>query len=196
MKDLGSCDIYPGSLVHSPNGRFVAVCGDGEYIIYTALAWRNKSYGSALSFVWGEDSNTFATRDSTSIVRWGVETRHTLGPSVCEEKPLHVIIGTRNTAVKLCFGMLLLLTMQKSPKSPLSLCLRCSSCSLEAPVRRKCTMLCDSPVLDSDTDTCQEHAPSLAAQSLFFAARWAIASLHLLRLKHAMLQAAQELQGV
>ncbi len=77
VKDLGSCDIYPGSLVHSPNGRFVAVCGDGEYIIYTALAWRNKSYGAALSFVWGEDSNTFATRDSPSIVRWGAEMRRT-----------------------------------------------------------------------------------------------------------------------
>ena len=71
VKDLGSCDIYPGTLVHSPNGRFVAVCGDGEYIIYTALAWRNKSYGSALSFVWGEDSNIFATRDSSSSIRWG-----------------------------------------------------------------------------------------------------------------------------
>jgi len=68
-KDLGSCDMYPGTLVHSPNGRFVAVCGDGEYIIYTALAWRNKSYGSALSFVWGDDSNICATRDSSSSVR-------------------------------------------------------------------------------------------------------------------------------
>ena len=27
----------------------MTVCGDGEYIIYTALAWRNKSFGSALS---------------------------------------------------------------------------------------------------------------------------------------------------
>lgn len=69
VKDLGSCDMYPATLVHSPNGRFVAVCGDGEYIIYTALAWRNKSYGSALSFVWGEDSNVFATRDGSSSVR-------------------------------------------------------------------------------------------------------------------------------
>ena len=39
-----------------------AVCGDGEFVIYTALAWRNKSYGSALEFVWANDSNVFATR--------------------------------------------------------------------------------------------------------------------------------------
>lgn len=69
VKDLGSCDMYPGSLIHSPNGRFVAVRGDGEYIIYTALAWRNKSYGNALSFVWGDDSSVYATRESSSTVR-------------------------------------------------------------------------------------------------------------------------------
>ncbi|KAI8022293.1 Coatomer subunit beta'-2 [Camellia lanceoleosa] len=28
------------SLKHNPNGRFAVVCGDGEYIMYTALAWR------------------------------------------------------------------------------------------------------------------------------------------------------------
>lgn len=35
----------PQSLRHNSNGRFVTVCGDGEYVIYTALAWRNKSFG-------------------------------------------------------------------------------------------------------------------------------------------------------
>ena len=64
--DLGSSDLYPQSLQHSPNGRFVTVCGDGEYVIYTALAWRNKSFGAALEFVWGDDSNVFATRESSS----------------------------------------------------------------------------------------------------------------------------------
>nr|GEZ32709.1 coatomer beta' subunit [Tanacetum cinerariifolium] len=52
VKELGTCDLYPQSLKHNPNGRFVVVCGDGEYIIYTALAWRNRSFGSALEIVW------------------------------------------------------------------------------------------------------------------------------------------------
>eukprot|EP00884_Botryococcus_braunii_P001163 jgi/Botrbrau1/11047/Bobra.92_2s0018.1 len=69
VKDLGSCDLYPQQLVHNPNGRFVTVCGDGEYIIYTALAWRNKSFGTALEFVWGSDSSVFATRESTTSVK-------------------------------------------------------------------------------------------------------------------------------
>lgn len=70
-KDLGLCEVYPQTLIHSPNGRFVAVCGDGEYIVYTALAWRNKAFGSALDFVWAskENSNDFAIRQSPMSVK-------------------------------------------------------------------------------------------------------------------------------
>jgi coatomer subunit beta' len=31
-KDMGSCELYPQTLAHNPNGRFVVVCGDGEYV--------------------------------------------------------------------------------------------------------------------------------------------------------------------
>eukprot|EP00249_Psilotum_nudum_P021933 c28306_g1_i1 orf=1196-3937(-) len=68
VKELGSCDLYPQSLKHNPNGRFVVVCGDGEYIIYTALAWRNRSFGSALEFVWSADGE-YAVRESTSKIK-------------------------------------------------------------------------------------------------------------------------------
>jgi coatomer subunit beta' len=69
VKELGACDIYPQSLKHSPNGRFVAVCGDGEYVIYTALAWRNKSFGAALEAVWSADGAEYAVREPGSKVR-------------------------------------------------------------------------------------------------------------------------------
>ncbi|GLC41850.1 hypothetical protein PLESTM_001257800 [Pleodorina starrii] len=69
VKDLGSCDLYPQSLQHNPNGRFVVVCGDGEYIVYTALAWRNKAFGSGLEFVWSADSNDYAIREASSKVK-------------------------------------------------------------------------------------------------------------------------------
>lgn len=69
-KDLGSTEIYPQTLLHSPNGRFVAVCGDGEYIIYTALALRNQAFGSALDFAWGADNDKdFAIRESSLSVK-------------------------------------------------------------------------------------------------------------------------------
>lgn len=63
VRELGTTEIYAQSLQHSPNGRFVTVCGDGEYIVYTSLAWRNKAFGSGLGFAWANDSNTYAVRD-------------------------------------------------------------------------------------------------------------------------------------
>eukprot|EP00126_Sphaerothecum_destruens_P006585 Sdes_comp19433_c0_seq1m10814 len=68
-KELGSCEVFPQSLLHNPNGRFVCVCGDGEYIIYTALAWRNKSFGQALEFVWAADAGEYAVRESSSKIK-------------------------------------------------------------------------------------------------------------------------------
>jgi hypothetical protein len=62
----------------------VTVCGDGEYVIYTALAWRNKSFGTALEFVWGDDSNVFATRESSSTSERGRQPSRGSGlPSLC-----------------------------------------------------------------------------------------------------------------
>ncbi|XP_041851095.1 coatomer subunit beta'-like [Melanotaenia boesemani] len=69
VKDMGSCEIYPQTIQHSPNGRFVVVCGDGEYIIYTAMALRNKSFGSAQEFVWAHDSSQYATREGNTVVK-------------------------------------------------------------------------------------------------------------------------------
>mmetsp|Transcript_5278 Transcript_5278/g.8945 ORF Transcript_5278/g.8945 Transcript_5278/m.8945 type:complete len:1029 (-) Transcript_5278:226-3312(-) len=69
-KDLGSCEIFPQKIMHNNNGRFVAVCGDGEYIIYTAQALRNKSFGSGLDFCWSSDgTGDYAVRESSSRVR-------------------------------------------------------------------------------------------------------------------------------
>ncbi|KAG2482992.1 hypothetical protein HYH03_018117 [Edaphochlamys debaryana] len=79
VKDLGSCDLYPQSLQHNPNGRFVVVCGDGEYIVYTALAWRNKAFGSALEFAWSHDSNDFAIREYQKIkISKNFQEKHTI----------------------------------------------------------------------------------------------------------------------
>lgn len=68
-KDMGACEIYPQTIQHNPNGRFVVVCGDGEYIIYTAMALRNKAFGSAQEFVWAQDSSEYAIRESGSTIR-------------------------------------------------------------------------------------------------------------------------------
>ena len=47
--------------------RFVVVCGDGEYILYTAITLRNKTYGNAMEFVWSKDSSEYAIRDGDRV---------------------------------------------------------------------------------------------------------------------------------
>lgn len=69
VKDMGSCEIYPQTISHNSNGRFVVVCGDGEYIIYTALSLRNKSFGTAHEFVWALDTSEYAIRENTVQVK-------------------------------------------------------------------------------------------------------------------------------
>lgn len=61
QKDLGTVEIYPQTLAHSPNGKYAAVCGDGEYLVYTSLAWRSKAYGKALDFAWNTHDHSNAT---------------------------------------------------------------------------------------------------------------------------------------
>lgn len=69
VKDMGSCEIYPQTISHNSNGRFVVVCGDGEYIILTALTLRNKSFGSGHEFVWALDSSEYAVRENSVNIK-------------------------------------------------------------------------------------------------------------------------------
>lgn len=68
-KEMGAVEVYASTLQHSPNGRFVTVCGDGEYVIYTALAWRNKAFGNGTSFAWAGDSNTYAVVEGKTKIK-------------------------------------------------------------------------------------------------------------------------------
>jgi len=70
-RDLGACELYPQSIKHNCNGRFIAVCGDGEFIIYTAQALRNKAFGQAIDFVWSATgTGDYAIRESVSRIKF------------------------------------------------------------------------------------------------------------------------------
>lgn len=69
VKDMGACEMYPQSIAHNSNGRYVVVCGDGEYIVYTATALRNKAFGNGLEFVWSNDPNINAVRETGSNIK-------------------------------------------------------------------------------------------------------------------------------
>lgn len=69
-KELGSVELFPQHVSHNPNGRFVAVCGDNEFVIYTAQALRNKTFGQALDLSWSAYGiGDYAVRESTSKVK-------------------------------------------------------------------------------------------------------------------------------
>jgi coatomer subunit beta' len=57
-------------LQHNCNGRFLAVCGDGEFIIYTSQALRNKAFGQALDFVWsGSGTGDYCIRETINSIK-------------------------------------------------------------------------------------------------------------------------------
>lgn len=71
-RELGQSDFSATAIQFSPNGRFICVQGDGEYCVYTAVAWRNRAFGKSLDFVWAAASvgnNVFAVRDSPTCIR-------------------------------------------------------------------------------------------------------------------------------
>lgn len=81
-RELGSVDVFPQYIRHSPNGRFIAVVGDGEFIVYTALAWRNKSFGKCMDFVWGNDSNSYALINESGEIRFYKNFKEVVGWSI------------------------------------------------------------------------------------------------------------------
>lgn len=69
-KEMGASEIFPHTVTHNANGRFVAVCGDGEYVVYTAMALRNRTFGSALEFAWSQsDPNVYGVLENNSTFK-------------------------------------------------------------------------------------------------------------------------------
>jgi len=101
-KELDVCEIYPQTLQHNRKGQLAVVCGDGEYIIYTALAWRKKSFGQALDFVWGMDTAEYAVRESLNGVKVFKQFKetHTFRPPLLVEAIFGgALLGVRNQEV-------------------------------------------------------------------------------------------------
>jgi coatomer subunit beta' len=67
IKDLGTCDLYPTAVKHSPNGHVFALYNDSEYIIYRTQNFINSGYGTGTDLVWSINGD-FAVRDKYSIV--------------------------------------------------------------------------------------------------------------------------------
>ena len=68
-KELGTSDVFPQNLQHSPDGRLVAVWGDGEYVIYSTIGWRNRAFGRGVEIAWAAPGgDVFAARETSGRV--------------------------------------------------------------------------------------------------------------------------------
>lgn len=81
VKDMGTCDVYPQHLSHHPQGRFFAVCGDGEFYVYATRSLRSKCFGKATEFIWGSGGQ-FAVRDGSD----GADKNRLVVYHDCQEK--------------------------------------------------------------------------------------------------------------
>ena len=77
----------------------MVVCGDGEYIIYTAMALRNKSFGSAQEFVWSNDSSVYAIREGSTSVK--------IFKNFKEQKSFKPDFGCEGNSEALCLRIIL-----------------------------------------------------------------------------------------
>eukprot|EP01006_Ploeotia_vitrea_P033564 TRINITY_DN65575_c6_g1_i3.p1 TRINITY_DN65575_c6_g1~~TRINITY_DN65575_c6_g1_i3.p1 ORF type:complete len:947 (-),score=143.24 TRINITY_DN65575_c6_g1_i3:108-2906(-) len=68
-KELGTQESQPKKIEHNPNGQFVAVISEGEYVVNTALAWRPKTYGECIQFVWSNESGGYAVLESSTVIK-------------------------------------------------------------------------------------------------------------------------------
>ena len=69
-KELGSSEVAMiNQVTVSPSGRYISVVGnEGDYVIYSSLALRNKAFGKALEVAWNSDADQYATRDASGKV--------------------------------------------------------------------------------------------------------------------------------
>lgn len=74
-KDLGAVEIQPTLLRHSIDGKYVAVVGDGDVIVYTSLAWRNRHFTAGEDCAWGPD-NLFAVLDASGNINMMQDFKH------------------------------------------------------------------------------------------------------------------------
>jgi coatomer subunit beta' len=82
-KELGTSDVFPQNLQHSPDGRLVAVWGDGEYVIYSTIGWRNRAFGRGVEIAWAAPGgDIFASRESSGRVLINRVSAHDQGISL------------------------------------------------------------------------------------------------------------------
>eukprot|EP00924_Labyrinthula_sp_SR-Ha-C_P008717 augustus_masked-scaffold_2-processed-gene-0.13-mRNA-1 protein AED:0.03 eAED:0.03 QI:0/-1/0/1/-1/1/1/0/889 len=79
VKELGRSDVHVQKVLRNSTGKFVAMLGDGEYVISTAQTLRSKAFGQGQDLAWGSGSGDYAVlRDGKlfffkNFQKWSVQ---------------------------------------------------------------------------------------------------------------------------
>ena len=52
VKDLGHSETFPQSIKFSPTGRYFAICGDNDFVVYQYPKFSNAAFGNGNELVW------------------------------------------------------------------------------------------------------------------------------------------------
>lgn len=65
-KDLGTADMFPTMIKHSPDGHLFAVCNDKEFAVIRTATFKNAKFGTGSDLSWSPDKD-FAVRDNLQV---------------------------------------------------------------------------------------------------------------------------------
>ena len=69
ISDLGVCDFNAQTILHNSDGRYMAICSEHEYAIYSTTLEKTYAFGPAQEFIWSHDSSMYAIRNGPSQVK-------------------------------------------------------------------------------------------------------------------------------
>jgi coatomer subunit beta' len=75
IKDLGHSETFPQSVKFAPSGRYFAICGDTDFVVYQYPKFANAGFGTGNELVWasagapGMQQNTYAVKNDSGVVK-------------------------------------------------------------------------------------------------------------------------------
>lgn len=67
FKELGNSEIFAQDIKFAPNGKYFALCGDHDYVIYSTFKFANSGFGHAVDLVWGQDNDYAVLNDNNAV---------------------------------------------------------------------------------------------------------------------------------
>jgi len=104
VKNVIKCDLYPKMVKYSPDGKLVALCGEGNYTIYSAPSLKEKLSGTARDFVWSAGGE-FAIRENSAIKIFNksYRVRKTFRPEFSADSIFGGLLLSASTMNLICF---------------------------------------------------------------------------------------------